>query len=922
MPRLGLGGLTAILLAVLLAGCGGGGGGGAGVASAQVESCMLCHNGSTHNDYSGPGLENPHPFPKAPAVLCSTCHGGNPRGADKISSHTPPPPQIGDRTQWLNDPKAWFNRLTLAGMDKFPNYQVNGVTYTAIDYLQWVNPGDLRVVTLNRACGACHAGHASTVSRSVLATETGFLGGSSYFIGQDNAIVAQRGLYDDTASDYAIRAVSDPNYASHVGRVGVVQNLIELPVYSRFNWTGPMQIFRNSAYDAPNLAADLLPDNRVKTGSRLANLFMEQVAFTCGDCHLGSAGANNRYGDFRSSGCTACHMPYSADGRSRSNDPNVSKTEPIDPDDIDPPEVAHVRSHKIHSVARTLSNGAVVEGIADATCAGCHQGSNRNVMQYWGIRLDQNEDVGNRVQYPANPVTHTSTRNDPRLFDPAVGNRTFNGRNGSQYLLKEDYDGDGRDDTPPDVHYDAGMGCIDCHTSFDTHGGDVNDPLPTAIASHMEQQTAIACENCHGTPTAYASTQQGIAYDGQVAQLAMNSKGILLPHVVKESDGNYYLYSKLDGVRHFVPQTHDVVVDSGALNPFTSQPVYDAKGSYAMGRADSDPSNGTGPLQTGMPATGFSHCDNMQCASCHASWSNTCVGCHLKGEYDEGNNFSNITGDRIVYKQRNADFTYQTPVPFQLGVDAHNKIMQVATNTKVFYQWQDRHGAFSPVFSFTDRNGDGHNPTKGIGSLGHNALLAHSIRGRVSSTKEGPRYCVACHLTTTGMANYGTEYTAFRSSMAIRDYGNLNYTLLQQHIGKNPGNQLNSPLWVHMVAGLGSGLFLFDAKGAPVNPLDFNPNRIGADGIAPATVFDPANVELDLDRIVDDTGFSYASNNHSMLDPGVGPNLRDGAADPTRPGPLGATLVRRLTDPTTGIVLDSWIDANATLQGDAPLYVH
>jgi hypothetical protein len=26
------------------------------------ESCMLCHNGSPEDDYSGPGIENPHPF--------------------------------------------------------------------------------------------------------------------------------------------------------------------------------------------------------------------------------------------------------------------------------------------------------------------------------------------------------------------------------------------------------------------------------------------------------------------------------------------------------------------------------------------------------------------------------------------------------------------------------------------------------------------------------------------------------------------------------------------------------------------------------------------------------------------------------------------------------------------------------------------
>jgi hypothetical protein len=38
-------------------------------------------------------------------------------------------------------------------------------------------------------------------------------------------------------------------------------------------------------------------------------------------------------------------------------------------------------------------------------------------------------------------------------------------------------------------------------------------------------------------------------------------------------------------------------------------------------------------------------------------------------------------------------------------------------------------------------------------------------------------------------------------------------------------------------------------------------------------------------------------------------------------GPLGAALIRRLTDPATGIVLDSWLDANGTPRGDAALYL-
>jgi hypothetical protein len=38
-------------------------------------------------------------------------------------------------------------------------------------------------------------------------------------------------------------------------------------------------------------------------------------------------------------------------------------------------------------------------------------------------------------------------------------------------------------------------------------------------------------------------------------------------------------------------------------------------------------------------------------------------------------------------------------------------------------------------------------------------------------------------------------------------------------------------------------------------------------------------------------------------------------------GPLGQTLIRKLSDPLNGIVLDSWIDANGQAQGNAAGYL-
>jgi hypothetical protein len=163
-----------------------------------------------------------------------------------------------------------------------------------------------------------------------------------------------------------------------------------------------------------------------------------------------------------------------------------------------------------------------------------------------------------------------------------------------------------------------------------------------------------------------------------------------------------------------------------------------------------------------------------------------------------------------------------------------------------------------------------------------------------------------------------TAYADFYDAYEARNYAALDFDMLQIEIGRNPGNQRNSPIWVHMVAGLGSGLFLFDAQGRPVNSLDEDDDRKGTENQPPADQFlidGVTTVALDLDRVVEPDGKSNASSNHALLN-GAG-GLRDGASDQTMSGPLGASLVERLAHPTNGVRLDAWLDANSDPQGGA-----
>jgi hypothetical protein len=271
-----------------------------------ASSCMVCHNGSTQDDYLGPGISNPHPFGGTAYLACETCHGGDPAGLGKTGAHVPPPPQIGDRFFLTNDQEAYFNYLTRTGIDKFPDWTVDGVTYTATDYLQFENPGDLRVVTAGRGCGTsgCHSGHSEWFPRGFIGNETGFYSATLMATGADNHVPENEGLYDNTSADVGFRARTDPTWVYDPQVVGPVARVIEPPVYAAYG-------DRSGFYQ-----------NQVYTANTMAN-----------------------------------------------SDPNVRKDEPFNPDAIAAPERPHVESHQIRNVAKVLPNGAFVRGIDDHTRA-------------------------------------------------------------------------------------------------------------------------------------------------------------------------------------------------------------------------------------------------------------------------------------------------------------------------------------------------------------------------------------------------------------------------------------------------------------------------------------------------------------------------------------------------------------------------
>lgn len=895
--------------------------------------CMACHNGSPSATYSGPGLQNPHLVdnPAAQYLLCATCHGGDEWAAERGRAHVPPPPQVGDSALHATDPTSYFAYLTRTGIDRLPDYVVDGTAWQAIDYLQFLNPGDARVVAAGRSCGqaGCHDDIAEWFSRSPIAGGAGMLSAATFAFGVPNAVPAQQGLYEDSAADYAFRAASDPSWVydpapEQIGRIGEVVALPELGGYGAAGG-----IWEDPAYASADLPAQRDADDRVLPGSPLEGLVFEALGATCAGCHAGSAGRNDTFGAYRSSGCTGCHMPYAASGRYGGTDPNLPQTEPLDPAGIEAPERPHVRRHVLSSVSRVVQGffGPVLQpGVDDLACNTCHMGTNYTVLQYWGIRVDPNRDLAGGTQYPTPPASWSDAGADDRLFDPALGNTTFGGLTAEQLVALEDYDGDGRDDTPPDIHHERGMGCIDCHGARDLHGGltydDASgaehlDPTSGRMMSRGDQTVGITCASCHGTVEQPALTVSCTAHDGAAATCAADRFGNPLRHVLRDPSGDLWLRGRLDGAPHYVPQVRDVVVDTGAAHPLTGQLLYSANASFAMGTADGDPANGTGPEQAdpALYTVGFSHLDRLACASCHVTWTTTCFGCHLELAYDAdpANTWlSNLTGERIALRVDRAEPVYTSPVWSVLEVGPSGRIEPGAPGRGTFFRYVDLDGVRSEVLTFGDRNGRGSVPgaprRDALPAMAHDKVAAHSVRGRATAEAEGARQCVACHLDQDQLATWGAGYATFFEGMAAGDRSVVDFELLAGHIGRNPGNQLGSPYYVHMAAGLGTGLALFDAAGCPVNPLDGRADRCEVG--APAAAFDLGAAAFDLDGLVEPNGSSNASRSHPLRDPVVGAPMRLGDDLPALAGPLGILLTRRLADPDGGLVLDTWVDAD------------
>ena len=273
--------------------------------------------------------------------------------------------------------------------------------------------------------------------------------------------------------------------------------------------------------------------------------YAHYLAKNCNTCHQAGFPRNNSPGLYRSTGCTSCHVVYDTLGTYRGGDPTIPKGTPV-----------HPAKHRI------------TKAIPTEQCATCHFQGGRIGLLFRGIR-----EGGFGSNTPPNAVPINET-----LYGHAPG----------YYFTDEDSTND-VDETPPDLHYAAGMHCADCHVGSDVHGDG-------RLYASSKLQLDLACEDCHGTVRERATPDRKGTF--------RTRKGRALPQLSQEGDGTVVLTGVVDGARHEVTQVADKLAPGG---------------------------DASDAMRAAMAPDGddWSHSDSITCDTCHTTHTLMCVGCHV-----------------------------------------------------------------------------------------------------------------------------------------------------------------------------------------------------------------------------------------------------------------------------------------------------
>ncbi|MCB0330874.1 MAG: hypothetical protein KDD70_14480, partial [Bdellovibrionales bacterium] len=540
---------------------------------------------------------------------------------------------------------------------------------------------------------------------------------------------------------------------------------------------------------------DVLQSNRGKgTGARIAVPVINIHKTRLNDPHLSFMGTNEHPGDYRSSGCTACHSIYANDRSEKHSGPygkfgHEGKTQTVDPT-IPKDEEAHPLKH------------VFTRAIPTSQCMICHMHQpNMFVNSYLGYTMwDYESDAPHmwpeEQRYPTHDERIESYRHNPEgaaarglwtdidflkkvsELNPKLKNTQFADYHGHGWnfraVFKKDRKGNLLDkdnkivshEDPEkfkkavhlsDIHLDLGMHCADCHFGQDVHG-DGN------IYGEVAQSVEIQCKDCHGTVKDYAT----LLTSGPAARSGGNDLSRMRTpfgdarfiwkdnKLFQRSSVTPDLEWEVKQTKNTVDKNHPDYNEASAraktVQHFQGDEKYPAWG-------DLDKIDKAADLNQLLAHNN----DEMACFACHSSWVTSCAGCHLPIEANWKETSKHYDG-----KQTRNFATYNPQVVrdqmFQLGKHGPAKDGKIVTIRS----------SSALILTSTDINRQKiylHQPptaASGHSSQAFAPHFPHTVRAKET------KHCNDCHISEENDNNaimaqlflHGTNFVNFMSAFS------------------------------------------------------------------------------------------------------------------------------------------------------------
>jgi hypothetical protein len=619
-------------------------------AGRKSSGCISCHTSTDE-----PTM---HPT-KTVHIGCTDCHGGN-------SSISVAPGTAANSAEYKSakekahvqprDP-SFKNRSAL------PERTFTKWLKESAEYIKFVNPGDLRVAPETCGTVGCHAAETRAVSTSMM-THAGFLWGAAlYNNGGYPAKTTRFGeSYDRNGKPQSIKTSPAPT-PEETRAKGVLPELDPLYRWETSQPGNVLRVFERGGHkkaelgnpnreEDPGKPDDKLSDRGFGTELRTDPVFLGLQKTRLLDPILSLPGTDDHPGDYRASGCTACHVIYANDrdpshsaayaryghtGFSASSDPAIPKNEPG------------------HPIKHTFTRA-----IPSSQCMICHIHPGTNmVTTYFGLTWWDNEIDGDQMypkeqRHPTEEQRYRSFVRNPEAaavrglwsdekFLEKIGSAEFNKQlkttqfadfHGHGWVFRAVFNHDrkgnwldkdgkqiafgdperfGKAVHLTDIHLEKGMQCNDCHFAQDNHGNGKIYGEPRAAVE-------IDCIDCHGTIRKKATliTSGPAAPEGGRHLDALRTPWGLRRFEWR-GDKVFQRSMSEESKEWEIVQTADTITPGNAHFSMKSM------------RAKLINKDGVVPAYLSADDATLAHANSsMTCYSCHTSWTPTCFGCHLQ----------------------------------------------------------------------------------------------------------------------------------------------------------------------------------------------------------------------------------------------------------------------------------------------------